>query len=214
MSCCWWHLITPFTNYSVHGNNGLQGWRLLTFGCNFKWHFILWNVFHVWSLSCIQPHAPCKRSIEEAWAWKHFHRWGAFLGLFIFLVWFHGTLDRLKSSLVKEWYNNIVARDESPLISRSLSNPLFIWTFQALRVYRAQPMWRPSSDITVMHYGQMEKRGGENFPQKTSAAEAGVQHVVLLFTQQNWLEGGVQPSGLAYKAGAQWLYGYFRLRKP
>lgn len=54
-----------------------------------------------------------------------------------FLVWFHGTLDRSKSSLVKKWYNNIVVRDESPLISRSLSNP-------TVQLYCSRPAGKPS----------------------------------------------------------------------
>lgn len=84
--------------------------------------------------------------------------------LLAFLVWFHGTLDRLKSSLVKKWYNNIVARDESPLISRSLSNPLFNCTVQELRASWAQPIWGPSPDITLM---QCDRWMGENAPEKT-----------------------------------------------
>lgn len=101
--------------------------------------------------------------------------------LLAFWVWFHGTLDRLKSLLVKKWYNNIAARDESPLISRSLSNPLFNCTVEALRVNgtiespaneKAQS-WHHSHAVWQM---DGEERSRNNI--RNTAAEAGVQ---LLF---------------------------------
>lgn len=132
-----------------------------------------------------------------------------------FLVWFHGTLDRLKSLLVKKWYNDIAARDESPLISRSLSNPLFNCTVQALWVNRAQPMRKPSHDITGMQCGRWMRRSQKKLQKHSNRSRSST--LLSLFAAM------ISRIGLRVASGQRSclrgrntvaLYGYFRIRKP